>query len=68
MADRKTELVHATRDFSNAAIGSKSRNEEFQYDLDGDPEKLGKLGLVKKGAAPKDDSAPPAAAADKPGK
>jgi len=39
--------VIATRDFRNAAIGSKSKGDTFSYDLDQDPEKLKKLGLVR---------------------
>jgi hypothetical protein len=38
--------VKALRDFRNRNLGSKSKGETFEYDLDRDPEKLKRLGLV----------------------
>lgn len=39
--------VKALRDFGPSAVGSRTKNERFDYDMDKDPAGLKKLGFVE---------------------
>lgn len=50
--------VKVVRSFGPSAVGSREKNERFEYDADKDPHGLVKLGLVEK----IEESAPASAA------